>query len=113
VTEKNLQASVLKKLRRDVGGAWVNKSPSPWDKVGVCDILGCLNSRFVAIELKRPGLDAEKHLTPAQAKFLAAVEQAGGVSIAASSWSGVYNALRNRGLIRHTESGDERTLRAA
>lgn len=113
MTEKALQQSVIKKLRHEVGGVWVNKSPSPWDKVGVCDIIGCIDGRFVAIELKRPGLDPYKHLSPAQEQFLAAVEAAGGIAIAASSWSNVLYALQNRVPLLHTKSGDESTPRAA
>lgn len=94
MTERALQASIIKRLRAG-GGVWINKSPSPWDQEGIADILGVLGGRFIAIELKAPGryTTPAKGLTPAQHTFLAKVVGSGGISICADSWEGVLKQL--------------------
>ena len=99
MTEKALQTKVLKKLR-ERGGVWVNNSPGPWGKQGISDITGCLEGRFVAIELKRPGTkNVTDALTEAQFSFLEQVREAGGIAIAAASWEDVEQYLRLSGAI--------------
>lgn len=93
MTEKALQAKVLKKLRAEFGGVWVNKSPSPWDSQGIADIIGCVRGRFIAIELKRPGLDAWKNMTDPQHRFCTKVLDNDGIFVAASSWEEVRRIL--------------------
>lgn len=46
----------------------------PFQTAGVSDLLLCLNGRYVALELKRPGEEP----TDLQAKFIADVRRAGG-----------------------------------
>lgn len=94
MTERALQAQVMRRLRK-LGGVWVNKSPSPWDKEGLADILGCWKGRFIAIELKAPGRYKNPcdGLTGAQLFFLTLVRNSGGVAVCADSWEGVLAGL--------------------
>ena len=57
---------------------------------GVSDIIGCYKGRFLAIEVKKPG----GKLTLMQAKFLAQVEDAGGIAFVARSLDDVINKLK-------------------
>lgn len=95
MTERALQRQILERLRKR-GGVWVNKSPSQWDRIGLCDIIGCeRGGRFVAIELKAPGryTDPYQGTTAAQALFLKGVDKAGGIAIVADSWETVQECL--------------------
>lgn len=95
MNERALQSKVLKYLRK-VGGVWINKSPSPWDKEGISDILGCYAGRFVAIELKSPVASTKSawgRCTDAQRHFLEKVREAGGAAFAADSLEEVLDQL--------------------
>ena len=48
-------------------------------RMGVSDIIGCYQGRFLAIETKAPG--KIKNVTPGQAQFICEVRAAGGVAI--------------------------------
>ena len=56
---------------------------------GISDIIGCYNGRMIAIEIKKPGGKA----TGDQLRFLASVNQAGGIGFMASSTEDVVVGL--------------------
>lgn len=58
---------------------------------GVSDLLACYKGRFIAIEVKAPG--KRGNLSDAQARFLDAVEKAGGIAIVADDPAIVWEAL--------------------
>lgn len=59
--------------------------------VGVSDILACYKGRFMAIEVKAPG--RVNNVSQAQDAFLAAVEQAGGVTLVADNLEQVQEVM--------------------
>ena len=71
-------------------GAWVFKVHGHLgQKKGVPDILACLQGRFIAIEVKRPG----GKLSEYQEREIAAIERAGGRTIVARDVSDVMDLL--------------------
>jgi len=61
----------------------------PMGEKGIADIIGCYNGRMIAIEIKKPGGKA----TGDQLRFLASVNQAGGIGFTASSTEDVVVGL--------------------
>ncbi|MCI0562565.1 MAG: hypothetical protein MN733_29110, partial [Nitrososphaera sp.] len=55
------------------------------------DFIGCYKGRYFAVEAKRA--DGKGRLTALQAKFLATVQKAGGITVVALSWEDVAKAL--------------------
>jgi hypothetical protein len=96
--ESALQTKVLKNLRANYPGVWINQSPSKWAKQGISDITGTLapSGKSVAIELKQPGKyrNPIDGLTQAQINFLFRVKSAGGLAIVADSWETVDSCLQ-------------------
>ena len=70
--EKVIQRDIILHLRSK--GAWVfNVHGSPYQQVGVPDLLVGYQGRFYALEVKRPG----GRLSPAQAKVIDDIRAAG------------------------------------
>ena len=70
--EKVIQRDIILHLRSM--GAWVfNVHGSPYQQVGVPDLLVGYQGRFYALEVKRPG----GRLSPAQAKVIGDIRAAG------------------------------------
>lgn len=67
------------------------RKPSRHHKAGVSDILGIINGRFVAIEVKTP----TGRLSKSQAKFLDEVKNNGGLTLVARSVEDVQIFLRS------------------
>ncbi len=74
-------------------GLWENRSPSHVSKSGVSDITGCLNGRFIAIELKHPKTGRKSDVTAAQRRYLNEVVDNGGYALATNSFEGVQSAF--------------------
>jgi hypothetical protein len=73
--EAIIQRQIIKHLRSM--GAWVfNVHGSPYQQVGVPDLLVGYQGRFYAMEVKRPG----GVLSPAQAKTIEAIKVSGSVA---------------------------------
>ena len=81
--ESDLVADMRKTLANWFGGRWIKIHGGPYQEKGLPDILGCLEGRFIAIEVKLPG--KEKTLTPSQDKFLESITLAGGIAFMSSS----------------------------
>ena len=72
VKEAVLQRQIIKHLRGM--GAWVfNVHGSPFQQVGVPDLLVGFQGRFYGMEVKRPG----GKLSPAQSNVIAAIRDSG------------------------------------
>jgi hypothetical protein len=71
--ETSLSQKVLSRLHAE-GGRWVKNHGGPFTEVGVSDITGCWQGRYVALELKMPGEEP----TELQKLFLDDVYYAGG-----------------------------------
>ena len=88
-TEAEITAAVRDYLR--LVGAWELKVLGGLgQRPGVPDVLACVQGRFVAIEVKRPG----RRPTPRQAAELEAIRAAGGIALVATSLDEVVEALR-------------------
>ena len=90
--EQQIQRTILDYLRwrgipcykhQNAGIRKPDGSYIPTHTRGVSDIIGCLpkTGRFLAIEVKRPGVKA----TPEQLNFLETIKQAGGLAFVAHS----------------------------
>ena len=87
--ESTIQAAIIRELR--LQGAYVIKAhQAGMGAAGTPDLLACIDGRFVAIEVKRPG----QHLTNLQAARLDEIRHAGGVAIVAGSVDELLSFLR-------------------
>jgi Holliday junction resolvase len=78
MTEKELQSQVLDFLSKS--GAWFyHPRETKKGTDGLPDIIGCLNGKFFAIELKSPEVKKpEDYLRPEQRKVLEKIKNSGG-----------------------------------
>lgn len=53
--ESRLQRRIRKALVKSVGGFWWKVWGGPFQPAGLPDLCGCVNGRFIALEVKRPG----------------------------------------------------------
>lgn len=82
--ENSIQDEILTFLRGDkkkgikgIGGWWLNfHGGDPFMPRGLPDIIGCLNGRFIAFEVKRPG-EAPRTI---QGKMLRTLSKAGALT---------------------------------
>ncbi len=81
------EAKLSKKIRlalgREVGGLWTKVHGGPFQSAGLPDIIGCVQGRFVGIEVKRPG--REHTLAPLQRSTLDAIQSEGGIAFMSTS----------------------------
>lgn len=86
------EADITKAIRKVLKEAviWHFKHwGGPMSLPGIADILGIYEGKFLAIEVKRPGLSP----TEKQSKFLDAVNRAGGIGFVAHSVDDVVREL--------------------
>jgi Holliday junction resolvase len=88
MTEKELTKDIRKLLKQH-GGHFIKVWGGPMSKAGVSDLLGCMDGRAVAIEVKRP----TGKTTEAQERFLRKWREAGGTAFIARSVEDVIRAL--------------------
>ena len=91
-TEAELVSAMRKELVKVLGGDWTKIHGGPYQRVGVSDLLGCLNGRFIAVEVKLPG--KEKTLTVSQKKFLDLINKNGGIGFMSSDIDYTIERLR-------------------
>jgi len=58
--ESVIVARILKNLRKIPRSWWIKTHGAGFGQKGLPDILGCVDGRFFAFEVKRPGKDAAK-----------------------------------------------------
>lgn len=94
---KQTEAQITKSIRRvlEVCGIWHFKhwSGAMTHPKGISDILGIFRGRFLAIEVKRPGLNLTEH----QTRFIERVNAEGGIGFKAYSTQDVIEKLDLRG----------------
>ena len=71
------------------------KNRSPWNLLGVCDIIGCLDGRFIGIEVKTES----GRVSTAQKIFIDHITEIGGLCFVARSVDDVKTAFSNQGLL--------------
>ena len=88
--EAKFQDKVMKELRK-LPNSWFYKTHD-MVTVGVPDIIGCVNKRFVALELKAP----KGKPTPIQLHTLDKIRIGGGVAriVYPHEWPSVYETLK-------------------
>jgi len=91
--ERDLQKVVFEFLRK--AGAWFyHPRETRKGSDGIPDIVGCLNGKFFAIELKSPSYkDPAKHLRSEQRKVLELIKKAGGFVLVANRFEDVVEFI--------------------
>lgn len=89
LTERDLTKGILQLLRVHNVWAWKHWS-GPMSNHGIADILGCYQSKFLAIEVKTD----RNTISPAQQRFLANVRDQGGIAFVARSVEEVIEKLK-------------------
>ena len=79
----------IRSLLFQVGGLPIKIAGGAYQRPGISDFLVCLDGRFVAIEVKRPGLQ----MTEKQEQFQHEVRAAGGIAFVAYSVDDVVREL--------------------
>jgi len=81
--EGALVSAMKKALAKELGGRWIKIHGGPYQEKGLSDIIGCLDGRFIAIEVKMPG--KEDTVTDMQQRFIDQVLESGGVALVSSN----------------------------
>lgn len=80
--ETRLVNKILKALKAQ-GGWWIKIHGSPFQVSGVPDIVGCYAGRFIALEVKMPGLEGTA--SSRQVYIMDKIKGAGGITTVVSS----------------------------
>ena len=99
--ESVIVARILKNLRKIPRSWWVKQHGSAMSTRGVPDILGCVDGRFFAFEVKRPGKEA----TPAQLKKLGEIRSALGHAYVVTSLAEVEVVMMTTSGVRIPSKG--------
>ena len=82
--EARLQKKIKGALEDNFEGSfWFIVHGGPYQAKGIPDIIGCINGKFIGIEVKIPG--REKKLTVIQARIIKLINQAGGLAFMTTS----------------------------
>ncbi len=65
-------------LERKYGGLWIKVHGGPYQQAGIPDLLGCLDGRFIGLEVKIP--ERKNTLTKLQEQTLNEINLAGGIA---------------------------------
>lgn len=87
-----IETQITKQIRQilhHAGAMTIKIAGGPYQRPGISDLLVCLDGRFIAIEVKRPG----HHPTPLQLDFIKQVQAAGGIGFIAYSPEDVVREL--------------------
>lgn len=83
-TPENKVKGQIKKWLLSLPGCWFySATAGPWSVGGIPDLIGVINGRFFAIEVKGPG--RVNSATPLQKMRIAQIKGAGGVAFIADS----------------------------
>ena len=93
--EKDFSTKVLKLLRAEFPGHWRKNPVSAYGQSGVGDIIGCLEGRYVEIELKAPGRYKDPFIGLSEIQRLHGAEIIGngGIWMCADSWPEIKGEL--------------------
>ena len=105
LTEKQIERSILQYLYAKKIFCWKQNTVGVYNESrqcymkpqsqfiisGVADILGCHNSKLIAIEVKTPA--RRKNLTDHQKHFLESINKSGGIAFVATCIEDVQNML--------------------
>jgi Holliday junction resolvase len=86
--ESKIQSKILKELKK-IPGIYAHKNITT-NRKGIPDIIMCVDGRYVALEVKRPGGKP----TELQKWNIEQIRQAGGTAEVVYGWGDVANILR-------------------
>lgn len=93
--EKNVVNKIKQALEKEYPNCFQFKSHGgKYQKIGLPDIIGCINGIFVGIEVKAPGL--EDTLTKIQAENIQRIIMAGGIAFMSTSPEHTIKELKVR-----------------
>ncbi len=78
-SEKAIVKKIRKALQRSVGGFWFKVHGGPFQMAGLPDLLGCVQGRFIGIEVKRPS--RMTNVSPIQQRMIRKINLNGGLAI--------------------------------
>lgn len=81
--EEQPEEAIVKKIRKalqgSVGGFWFKVHGGPFQMAGLPDLLGCVQGRFIGIEVKRPS--RMTNVSPIQQHVIRKINLNGGLAI--------------------------------
>lgn len=81
--EEQSEEAIVKKIRKalqgSVGGFWFKVHGGPFQMAGLPDLLGCVQGRFIGIEVKRPS--RMTNVSPIQQRVIRKINLNGGLAI--------------------------------
>lgn len=102
--ESHLQLRIKKHLQKHLGGLWIKVHGSPYQKKGFPDLLGCVDGRYITVEVKT---SAKSKLTENQKEVIKNIAEEGGIAIVATTPTEaltlikeLLNGTRNRSKIK-------------
>lgn len=78
-SEEAIVKKIRKALQRSVGGFWFKVHGGPFQMAGLPDLLGCVQGRFIGIEVKRPS--RMTNVSPIQQRMIRKINLNGGLAI--------------------------------
>ena len=91
--EADIQRLIQNYITKEYPGSFSFKvHGNGFQKAGIPDLVCCINGRFIGIEVKQPGKEAE--LTKLQSLRIEQIRKAGGVGFMATSVEDVERELR-------------------
>jgi Holliday junction resolvase len=88
--EQDIQSSIINYIK-SIGGLPIKQNQiGIYAQAGVPDIIACINGKFVAIEVKRPGQKPK----PIQEVFLNTINKCGGIAFWADNLNIVKEKIR-------------------
>ncbi len=94
MSEKRIENSI-KGYLDSLGAYFIKNHGSIYSRAGTPDITGCLNGRFIGIEVKQPG----GRVSALQAAHIELIKKAGGVAFVAYSLEEAKENLKRFGVI--------------
>lgn len=80
--EEQSEEAIVKKIRKalqgSVGGFWFKVHGGPFQMAGLPDLLGCVQGRFIGIEVKRPS--RMTNVSPIQQRMIQKINLNGGLA---------------------------------
>lgn len=93
--EKDLVRKMAKRIAEKYPEAFTYKTHgNSFQSAGIPDIVGCINGRFIGVEVKLPG--KEKSLTKLQQHTINLINIAGGIAFMSSDVDFTMNELERR-----------------
>jgi len=77
--EDAIVKSIRKALQGSVGGFWFKVHGGPFQMAGIPDLLGCVQGRFIGVEVKRPS--KMTNVSPIQQRVIQKINLNGGLAI--------------------------------